>query len=130
MTQEIIQEIIDIIEQKGSDMTLNMTQEILDIIRSGDVDTDLEEIKIAVLSRIAFLPKEEQQQNYERGFTVGAMVKVNAKLRPNYLFGHTFMVKKVNEKSVVVDVPDEPQFRRFAGHRDVRIPKTALTVVG
>ena len=127
MSQEIIQEIIDIIEQKGSDMTLDMTQEILEIIRSGDVDTDLEEIKIAVLIRIAELA---DLPNYERGFTVGAVVEVNTKLRPNYLYGHRFIVKKINEKTVVVDIPNEPQYRRFAGHTDVRIPKTALSVVG
>src|SRR5213592_2696597 len=107
----------------------HMTQEIIDIISSGDVDNDLDMIQAVVLERRAFLPRRHHED--KNGiFVVGATIEVVGRLRPNYLFGHRFEVVKVNDKSVCIDVPDEPRFRRFAGHKSVRMPKTALKVVG
>lgn len=62
------------------------------------------------------------------GFHKDGMVKVIGKLRPNYLFGHEFLVTKVNPKTVEIWVPDLPKYRRFAGQK-TRIPKNALEVV-
>lgn len=108
----------------------DMTHEIMDIIRSGDVDDNLAVIEMAIRERRSILAGQKRVPEIPRtDFHVGCTVKVTGKLKPNYLFGHTFEAKKVNHKTVVVDVPDHPLYRRFAGHNGVRIPKTALQVV-
>jgi hypothetical protein len=59
----------------------------------------------------------------------GDDVRIIGKLRPNYLYGYSFTVKKVNQKTVSIDVPDLAHFRRFAGQKGVRIPKSAVEKV-
>ena len=107
-------------------MTEQITQEILDIILSGDVDDDLAKIERAVYARRAL--KGEQQRG-EEPFVVGRKVEVVEKLRPNYLFGHRFEIVKVNDKSVCVNVPSDPRYRRFSGSKSLRLPKSAVKVV-
>lgn len=63
----------------------------------------------------------------ETPIKVGNTIKVTGRLNPNYLLGWTFEVVKVNAKTVAIKVPDEPQYRRFAGNAHVRIPKVAVT---
>jgi|SRR3954453_14918832 hypothetical protein len=104
----------------------DMTQEILDIIRAGDVDDSLKEIEDAVFARRAL---KGGQKLASDAFVVGKTVEVVGKLKPNYLFGHRFEIQKVNDKTVVISVPNERIYRRFAGSRSVRIPKTAVKVV-
>lgn len=60
------------------------------------------------------------------GIEVGDTIKIVGKLKPNYLMGWTFPVTKVNAKTVSINVPDEPQYRRFAGLKSVRIPRGAV----
>lgn len=113
-------------------MNIDMTQEILDIIRSGDVDERLGEIRLAVHGRMALRPRKHDNDPPEiprTDFRVGATVEVTGKLKPNYLFGKQFIVNKINSKTVVVDIPNDPIYKRFAGSNGVRIPKAALKVV-
>ena len=109
-------------------MTQQITNEIIDLIRSGDVDDDLHEIKMVVYARLALKGGQKRVED-EDVFRYGDTVQIIGKLRPNYLWGHKFKVQKVNAKTVVIDVPNEPQYRRFAGETGVRIPKTAVKVV-
>lgn len=56
----------------------------------------------------------------------GDTVKFSDHIRPRYLIGLEATVAKVNQKSVVVDCPDDPAYGRFAGVRGVRC---ALTLI-
>lgn len=105
---------------------IDMTQEIIDIIKSGDVDGSLNIIDMALQGRRAI---KGGQKRAEEVFARGKTVEIMGKLKPNYLFGHRFEIQKVNPKTVVINVPNDPKFRRFAGHNGVRIPKTAVKVV-
>lgn len=105
---------------------MDMTQEILDMIFEGDLDGDLDKIKKQIFDRRALLGLERQVDEFQQNFRVGDMIKITGRLKPNYLFGHEFLVNKVNTKTVVIDVPNDPKFRRFAGSSGVRIPKTAV----
>ena len=106
-------------------MTEQIADEIVDMILAGDVDDDLEKIKRAVYARQALKGGQQRAED----FIVGQMVEIIGKLKPNYLFGHRFEVTKVNDKTVCVNVPRDPKYRRFSGSRSVRIPKNAVKVV-
>jgi len=94
---------------------------ILDMIEEIDDLDLLKEIVSRASIRIANMVGDDKREKptYRRGdivfFTNG--------ISPKYLFGKTATVVKVNDKSVLVNVPDEPQYRRFAGARNVRCPK-------
>ena len=116
-------------------------------IAEGSHDGNLAKIQIAVTERLLFtgqtgigtppthtLPATPTSIDPDATIVRGDTVKVTGRLSPNYLMGHTFVVKRIGTKRgggrvVVVDVPDEPQFRRFAGNLNTRIPMTAVAKV-
>lgn len=125
-------------------------QDFVEFIREGDLDDHLESLRIYIVER------QQKIGQIEQNFDTAQRVRVVAKLKPNYLLGHDFPVKKRNAKTVVVAVPDtctcerrkdahiddhdalrcpkgmglyKPKYGRFAGMSHVRIPKTALEVV-
>ena len=112
---------------------------ILDQIIEGRVDNNLNAIILAAQDRqkaltgatdpgLTSLPLPSGSP-IESPIRRGDTIKVTGKLRPNYLLGHTFVVVKTNPKTIVIDVPNEPQYRRFAGSEGVRIPRNAVVKV-
>ena len=80
------------------------------------------------------LPVLSRQIDPDAEIQRGDTIKVTGRLSPNYLMGHTFVVKRIAFKRggarvVVVDVPNEPQFRRFAGVSNTKIPLNAVAKV-
>jgi hypothetical protein len=138
-----------------------MHQEIIEMIREGDLDDHLGVIKATIVGREnkLSLDKRDEQRKQDFNWYTASRVKVIGKLKPNYLMGYDFEVKKINPKSVVVSVPDtckfcqherlthdpanmqclegdrnsaysfKPLYGRFSGMSSVRIPKTALEIV-
>ena len=113
-------------------------------IAMGSYDGNLAKIQIAVTERLLFtgqtgigIPPAQAlsgQTDPDATIARGDTIKVTGVLKPNYLMGHTFVVKRIGTKRgggrvVVVDVPNEPQFRRFAGNLNTRIPMTAVAKV-
>lgn len=95
---------------------------IADSIKKGRMDNGLDLILSAVRKRQLV---KGGQNRVPQDFANANEVKIVGKLRPNYLFGKTYKVSKVNPKTIEVFV-DPPQ-GRFSGK--TRIPKTALEVV-
>ena len=58
---------------------------------------------------------------------VGDTITFTKPLRPVYLIGKTATVTKVNDKTVVVDFPNDPAMRRYSGASGVRVPKSCVT---
>lgn len=56
------------------------------------------------------------------GIKVGDTIEFTVGIAPKYLIGKRAVVKKVNGKSVVTDLPDDPAYGRFAGAKGVRCP--------
>jgi hypothetical protein len=104
-------------------MTDNISADIIEMIEAGDLDEALGQIQGACLKRQKILWQDNQPE-----FKPMQQVKVVGKLRPNYLFGSVFEAIKVNPKTVMVSVPNQPRYRKYAGTQ-VRIPKSALEVV-
>jgi hypothetical protein len=98
-----------------------LSASVIEMIREGDMDEALDDLSIAITLR-------RQKISGEKHFSRGQTVKVIGKLRPNYLFGHTFPVLRVLGKTVEVQVPLDAKYRRYAGNK-TRIPKTALEIV-
>jgi hypothetical protein len=104
----------------------SIAADIISMIREGDVDDHLSHIAQAVAARRVL---KDGQRRVPENFYGATRVKVIGKLKPNYLLGHDFEVKKINPKTVVVSVPNELQYGKFAGMTHVRIPKGALEIV-
>ena len=102
---------------------------ILDMIEDIDDIALLNRIYDAALVRARKLEVEDgnERQQYRKNddsdFRVGDTVFFQRGISPKYLIGLSARVTKVNAKSVVVTVPDEPAYRRFRGARNVRCPK-------
>lgn len=98
-------------------------------IEQGKMDDGLLVLTNVIERRQRSLDRSDNNEDSEAKFRVGQDVKIVGKLRPNYLFGMTFPVVKVNDKTVCIDVPNDPVYRRFSGQKGLRIPKTAVEVV-
>jgi len=61
----------------------------------------------------------------EDGHSIGDTVKFNAGTS-RYLEGLSVTIVGTNAKSVIVAVPDEPRYRRFAGKTGVRCPNSII----
>lgn len=159
---------------------MDMTSEIIEMLRSGDLDDSLTSIHYHTVQRARAIgnqivcgpteiepppekdrkdltPSERMEQNFNKAKREGKKVKVVGRLKPNYLYGHSFRIVKVNPKRVRVAVPDQckfcgdvrmnhittmngqqkcqnsgryfsPKYGRFTGASAVDIPKTALLI--
>ena len=108
-----------------------IAHDIIEMVALGDLDASLGTIQGACLQRqklIHFGKEQKPEQQNGQIFKRGAIVEVAGQLKPNYLFGHRFKVLKVNPKTCLVWIPDEPVYRRFR-NQEIRIPKMALKVV-
>lgn len=91
---------------------------ILAFISSGRLEyEELEEIVTAA----------ERKMGRNETLSVGDTVVVK-RIRPRYLVGLRVVVKKVNQKTVAADIPNDPKYGRFAG-KDVRIPRSSVQKV-
>jgi hypothetical protein len=103
------------------------TDQIKESVSSGRLDSFLDEIyKTVQLRRTVKGGQKRAEQVFRRGVTVKA---TSPTLRPKYMIGHEFLVKKVNAKTVVIDIPDDDRFGRFSGQKNVRMPKSCVEVV-
>jgi tRNA(Ile2) C34 agmatinyltransferase TiaS len=90
---------------------------IVEQIHAGDLDDQLVQISQAIKARGA-----RKRAEFARTLWKGDVVRFTGSLRPEHLRGLTAVVKWVNEKTVTVDMPDEPAYGRYAGVEQVRIP--------
>ncbi len=56
----------------------------------------------------------------------GDTVRFNGRIRPKYLCGLTATVVKVNQKTVTVSCPSEPQYGKYMGSAEVRCPLSLI----
>lgn len=97
---------------------MTTTDEIISTIVSGHVDASLEVIVKAIRMR-----RENLNDSKVLLLKPGDEVRFNTQANPKYLEGITATVKKVNRKTVNVDIPDNAYgARKFRGARDVRTP--------
>lgn len=117
-------------------MTTSDIDTIIDFIRDVDAhDHDgIERIRLAVLSHpAAFAPTRTPARRRgmgctnEAGHNVGDTVQfVRGQISPAYLGGLTAVVQNTNAKSVVVDLPAAPEYGRFSGKSNVRVPNSTI----
>jgi hypothetical protein len=105
---------------------------ILDMIAEIDDPNLLAQIIVAATNRRTALARlglneNTPDENKHEEFKRGDIVFFQRGISPKYLVGKTAVVTKVNDKSVVVNVPDDPSYRRFQGKRGVRCPKTIVS---
>ena len=130
-------------------MSTDLTIAIIEHIEQGRCDDSLGLVAHAVTQRqkatgqipqgfsqalAQALPVLSGQIDPDAEIQRGDTIKVTGRLSPNYLMGHTFVVKRIafkrgGNRVVVVDVPNEPQFRRFAGVSNTKIPLNAVAKV-
>jgi len=90
--------------------------DLLMAISSLTDENQLNQISAAVKNR-----KDSLSQIRLTTIKVGDTVKF-ANIRPTYLAGLTAKVVDVKRKTVVVSMPQNPQYGRFAGLPRVRVP--------
>lgn len=105
----------------GIEGLTEQAEEVVRLILDGYCDHDLSTVAQAVRDR-----QDEIALEGARRLTVGDTVTFTAPISPKYLIGQEARVTKVNRKSVVVDVPDEPSYRRFRGATGVRCPISCI----
>jgi hypothetical protein len=116
--------------------TMQLSASVIDMIREGDMDEALGDIQAAISLRRSKI--EDNHYNGGGGqlggggqkFRRGQRIKITSHtLRPKYLYGKEFTVKKVNTKTVVVDFPIDSGYGRFSGSQGVRVPKSCVSVL-
>lgn len=100
------------------------TQEVVGGIFTGEFDDELNDIVAAINSR-----RDTISRNKVKSISVGDVVIFNSSIRPKYLEGKEAKVTKVNRKTVTVSIPDDPNYRKYAGSASVRCPVSLLEVV-
>lgn len=104
------------------DEIILMLDEITDL-------SELQEIETAVAEKIEPLrparPRRGRGVRNLDGWEVGDTAYFNGGTS-NYLEGLPVEVINTNTKSVVVKVPNDPRYRRFAGKTDVRCPNSII----
>ena len=108
---------------------MSISGDIIAMILAGDLDDDLAEVTRACYTRQAVI-KGGLKNGEKREFQRGQKVRIaGTNLRPKYMIGKEFTVKRVNQKTVVVDMPKDSGYGRFSGASNVRIPKNCVTMV-
>lgn len=103
-------------------MTATLTQ-VTEAIAAGVADDNFDFVVDAIRRRQRTLSSQQAAQ-----FAPGDTVMFNDKgLR--YVAGVKAVVKRVNDKSVTVDIEDNPQARRFSGSTGVRADASQLVKV-
>lgn len=97
---------------------------VLDAIVGGECDHILDVVIDSVADRRAILARRMLRQ-----LEAGDMVRFGDQISPKYLIGLTVTVTKVNRKSVIVSVPNDPLFGRFRGKRSIRVPLSLIEAV-
>jgi hypothetical protein len=114
---------------------MDMTQEIIEMIRGGDLDFSLTQIRDACKVRSAVLAGQEYQEESRQDsgsrptrYRKGDEVRINSTtIRPKYVNGKVFKVVRHNRTTVTVGpIPSDPAYGRFAGLRELRIPVSAV----
>ena len=108
---------------------MNISDDIIAMILAGDLDDELAKVTRACYTRKALIEgglKDEKKREFQSGQKVRI---TGANLRPKYMIGKEFTVKRVNQKTVVVDMPKDSGYGRFSGAKNVRIPKNCVTMV-
>jgi hypothetical protein len=98
-----------------------MTTTILDSIIGGTHDSDLDAISDAVKQRRQILAARTVS-----ALRPGDTVAFSDLIRPTYLIGREATVVRVNAKSVVVNCPDDPSYRRYCNAKSVRCPNSLI----
>jgi hypothetical protein len=90
--------------------------DVVEMIENGDFSPDeLQKIEAAIA-----------KSRGAKNFVLGGEAVLNSKINPKYLRGTIVVVRKINDKSVLVDFPRDPSMRRYSGARGVRCPKTIV----
>jgi len=98
--------------------TIVSTDIIINTIVSGNVDAALDSINNAIRLR-----RKTLDQSKGLFMNIGDTIVFNTHASPKYLQGQTAIVKKVNEKTVVVDIPEDAVgARRYRGAKNIRCP--------
>lgn len=72
--------------------------------------------------------KEILAQKSKLKIRIGQKVRFSDEIRPKYLIGLEAEVKKINPKTIVVNVPNEPEYGKYAGSIRIRCPISLLTI--
>lgn len=92
-------------------------EELIDGILNGVADDDLDKLNLAIKQR-----RELRNSKKILFISPGDKVRFNLQANPKYLQGHTAIVKKVNNTTVSVDLPDDYSLRKYRGSKNVRCP--------
>ncbi len=95
------------------------------LIEDGRCDDDLDGLAHAIKMR-----RDEIAFSQAEGLRPGDEIAFKAPISPKYLIGLKAEVVKVNRKSVVVDIPADPAYRRFRGGQGVRCPISCVELAG
>jgi hypothetical protein len=98
-----------------------MSQNVLLSIINGEADNDLDAIIQAVRTRRQSLASLNVSSLH-----VGDTVHFSAEIRPRYLIGLPATVVKINPKSITVNCPDDADYGRFQGSKNVRCPNSLI----
>lgn len=102
----------------------NSEKDIINNIEDGDFDTILNDIIEAVSLR-----KDIVADRLVRGISIGDEVRFSDSVRPKYLAGKTATVTKINRKTIVVDCPDDPSYKKYRNSKNVKCPNSIIEVV-
>lgn len=97
-------------------------QGVLEFVASASAD-DCDTIRAAVRSRESVLSQTGVAQMALRA---GDEVVLGGDIHPTYLRGAVAKVARVNTKTVAVDIPVDPRYRRYSGSRGVRCPNSFI----
>lgn len=92
-------------------------EEVVDAILNGVCDDHLDKLTSTIKKR-----RELQNEKKILFIAPGDKVRFNDFANPKYLRGHVVIVKKVNQSTVTVDMPDDYSLKRFRGSVGVRCP--------
>jgi hypothetical protein len=93
-------------------------------IVTGELDDILDHLDLSITMR-----RETLSDNIVNEISIGDDVRFNDSVKPKYLAGKTAKVVKINRKTIVVDCPDDPEYRRFANSKRVRCPNSIIEKV-
>lgn len=105
---------------------------LTELILEGRYDNHLDLIEQTVDRRRAMISvaaRPEPDEDIERdddALTYGDIIRFSSRINPKYLSGLTATVVKFNPKTIVVDCPDDPRYRRFQGAKNIRCPKNVI----
>ena len=109
-------------------------REFLQMVVNGDFDEDVDGLKTvqgAITTRvheIVFGEDHERKEPEQKLFRVGGIVHFNNRVSPKYLRGIEAIVTKVNDKTCVVSIEQNPKAQRFSGSHNVRAQKSTLSI--